>query len=107
MAYPYPTLNVNGTDSDNLYHLTKFVSDGVSGTLMPVLLLTIWIIAFIGALAEGRQASRGFIFASFICSILAIIASLIGLLASQYMYFSFLLLAGGVIWYKLDNAVGI
>ena len=107
MPYPYPTLNVNGTDGDNLYHLFKFVNDGVSGIFMPVMLATIWFIAFIGALADGRQASRGFIFASFICSVLAIILSLIGMLASQYMYFSFLMVAGGLIWYQLSNAPGI
>jgi len=101
----YPTLSGNGTS--NLYELFKFVNDGVSGTFMPVMLGVIWIIAMIGAISEGRQASRAFIFASFISSILAIILSLIGMLNTQYMYFSFLMVGAGLIWYKLDNAPGI
>jgi hypothetical protein len=105
MPYPYPT--INGNQSDNLYHIFKFVNEGVSGIFMPIMLLVIWFVAFIGALSEGRQASRGFIFASFICSVLAIILSLIGMLNVQYMYFSFLLVGGGLIWYKLDNSIGI
>ena len=101
----YATLSGNGTS--NLYELFKFVNDGVSGTFMPVMLGVIWIIAMIGAISEGRQASRAFIFASFISSILAIVLSLVGMLNTQYMYFSFLMVGAGLIWYKLDNAPGI
>ena len=67
----------------------------------------IWIIAFIGSLAEGRIASRGFIFASFLTAVLSIPLALIGLLNPQFMYFSFILVGAGLIWYKLDNAPGI
>jgi hypothetical protein len=74
---------------------------------MPFVLLGIWFIAFIGVLSEGRSASRAFIFAGFVSSILAIILSLIGLLNPQYMYFSFLLVGAGVIWYKLETAPGL
>lgn len=105
MPAPYPVMN--GTEMDSLYGVFKFVNDGVGGIFMPMMLLAIWLIAFIGALAEGRQASRGFIFASFFCSILAIILSLAGMLSSQYMYFSFLLVGAGLVWYKLDNAPGM
>ena len=89
MPYPYPTLNMNGTDSGNLYQLAKFANNGVNGIMMPLMLLVIWIVAFIGALAEGRQASRGFIFASFISAILSITLALMGLISSQYRYFRF------------------
>lgn len=104
---PYPYTVMNGTETENIYGIFKFVNDGVGGIFMPIMLLSIWIIAFIGALAEGRQASRGFIFSSFLCSILAIMLSLIGMLNSQYMYFSFLLVGAGLVWYKLDNAPGM
>jgi len=101
---PYPMLTGNET---NLYDYFSFVNNGVKGIFMPIILFAVWIIAFIGALAEGRQASRGFIFASFIFSILAIMLSLIGMLNPQYMYFSFLMVAAGLVWYKLDNAPGM
>lgn len=74
---------------------------------MPMMLLVVWVIAFVGAISEGRQASRGFIFASFIASILALPLALIGMLSSQYMYFSFILVGAGLIWSKLENAPGM
>ena len=104
MPYPYPTIT---NESTNLYTLFKFVNNGVNGIFMPIVLVTVWIIAMIGAISEGREASRAFIFASFIVAVLAIPLALIGLLGSQYMYFTFLLVAIGVLWYKLDNAPGI
>lgn len=104
MPTPYPTLGQD--DSENIYQMFRFVNNGVDGIFMPIMLLSIWFIALIGALAEGRQASRAFIFASFVVSILAILSALMGLLNSQYMYFSFLLVGIGLIWYKLDNAPG-
>lgn len=107
MPVPYPTLNVNGTDTQNLYTLFKFVNNGVSGVFMPIMLGVIWIIAFIGAMSEGRQASRSFIFASFVISILSILLALIGLLNVQYMYISFLMVGIGIIWNKLENAPGL
>jgi hypothetical protein len=85
----------------------KGINEGVGGIFMPIMLLVVWFVAMIGAISEGRQASRAFIFASFIVSVLAIILSLIGFLNSQYMYFSFLLVAGGLVWYKLESAPGL
>ena len=101
---PYPTLT--GNESTNLYTLTKFVNNGVNGLFMPLVLLSIWFISFIGAIVEGRQASRAFIFASFISSILGILLALMGMLNSQYMYFSFLMVGIGLVWMILDNAPG-
>jgi phosphoglycerol transferase MdoB-like AlkP superfamily enzyme len=106
MPYPYPQLS-GMNDSTNLYTIFKFVNTGVGGTFMPLILAAIWIVILIGAISEGRQASRAFIFASFICAILSILLALIGMLNTQYMYFLFLLVGIGVIWYKLDNAPGI
>lgn len=101
---PAPYTVPTSSDTGSLYDIFKFLTNAVS--FMPVVLLVIWLVALIGSIAEGRQASRAFIFASFITSILAIILSLIGLLNTQYMYFSFLLVGGGIIWYMLSNAPG-
>jgi hypothetical protein len=106
MSAPYNVLNTSNTG--DLYSLFKFVNnDSTGGLFMPIMLVVIWLISFIGAISEGRQASRAFIFSSFICSILGMILSLIGMLNSQYMYFLFLMVGAGLIWYKLDNAPGI
>ena len=105
LSAPYPTLILN--NSDNFYTVTKFVNDGVGGIFMPIMLGVIWIVAMIGAISEGRQASRAFIFASFFCALLAIMLALIGMLNPNYMYFLFLMVAAGIVWYKLDTAPGI
>ena len=89
-----------------MYTLFKWVNEGTGGIWMPFTLLAVWIIAMVGSISEGRQASRAFIFASFITAILSILLSLIGMLNSQYMYLSFLLVAIGLIWHVLDNAPG-
>lgn len=105
MPVPYPELGTG--DTDNLYNLFKFLNIGVGGSFMAAMLGVVWIVAFLGAMSEGRQASRAFIFASFLASILSILLSLIGLLNSQFMYFTFLMVGAGLVWYKLDNAPGI
>lgn len=105
MAAPYPELGIN--DTANLYTLTRFANNGVGDLFMPVMLAVIWIVALIGGISEGRESSRSFIFASFICSILAILLSMVALLNSQYMYFLFLMTGAGVVWYQLANAPGI
>ena len=105
MPAPYNTMN--STDGTNLYSLFKFVNNSIGGTFMPIMLLVIWMIAFIGSISEGRQASRAFIFASFLSAILSIILTLIGMLNRQYMYILFLMVGAGLIWDKLQNAPGI
>jgi hypothetical protein len=77
------------------------------GLFFPLTLLAIWLITFIGSLSEGRQMGIGFIFASFIVSILSITLVFINLLSSSYMYFSFLLVGIGIIWMYLDRSPGI
>ena len=66
----------------------------------------IWFIALIGSLADGRKFYRGFIFANFISSILAMILVLLGVLSRSYMYFFILMLAFGVVWAKLAESRG-
>lgn len=102
---PAPYSLPNATDLTNLYQITYYLN-GISPLIL-VIICVVWIIAFIGAISEGRQASRSFIFASFIASILSIMATLIGLLNKEFMYFTFLMVGAGLIWYKLDNAPGI
>jgi len=106
MALPYSIPSIN--DTSNIMTIFQFVNnEGTGGLFMPIMLLVIWIVAFVGTISEGRQASRGMIFASFICSILAVLLSLMQMLNPNYMYFCFLLLGGGIIWHYLNNSPGI
>ena len=104
---PAPYVLPGANDTDNLYHIFSFVTNSSTGGMfMPLMLAVIWIVAFIGGISEGRISSRAFIYASYISSILAVMLSLIGLLNHQYMYFLFLLLGAGVVWYQLATAPG-
>lgn len=101
----YNTSKLNFTD---LYTITKTTNDVTpGGVMMPVMLAVIWAIALIGSISEGRQFSRAFIFASLIGSVIAMPLALIGMLNPSYMYFLFLMVAGGVVWDKLNNAPGM
>lgn len=105
MPAPYPVLNTNDTIS--AYSMFQFVNTAANNFFFPAILLVIWVVSFIGAISEGRQASRAFVFASFIYAALSILLAFINLLNPNYMYFSFLMVAGGMIWYQLENAPGI
>ncbi len=103
MPFPVP----NATQTQDIFEIAKFVNNDASGGIFfPVMLLTIWSIAFIGSLAEGRGALRAWIFANFIGSILAIILALLGFLQSTFIYFLIILLAFGVFMAKLQNRGG-
>ena len=102
---PAPYTLPTASDTSDFFNLTKYLTNLTD--FMPIMLGVIWLVALIGSLVDGKPMSRAFIFSSFIASVLSIILALVGLLNRQYMYFSFLLVAAGLVWYKLDNAPGI
>ncbi len=98
--YPTPTIN----DTGDLFSIFQFVNNVTGGIFFPVILLTIWLIAFIGAIAEGRPASRAFIFSSFISTILGVLLAIMGFLSVTYVYFLILLIAFGIFWIRLEGS---
>lgn len=99
--YPVPTAN----ETADLFSIFQFVNNKATQSLFfPVIILTIWLIAFIGAIAEGRPASRAFIFSSFISTVLGILLSIMGFLSITYVYFLILLIAFGIFWIRLESA---
>ena len=99
-AFPTPTINETG----NLLEIFQFVNRATGELFFPVMLLTIWLIAFIGAVAEGRPASRAFIFSSFVSTILGVLLSIMGFLSITYVYFLILLVAFGIFWIRLEGS---
>jgi len=98
--FTLPTVN----DTQDLFSVFKFINDTSSGGLFfPIILLSIWVIAFIGSIVEGKEAVRAWIYASFISGILGILLGVIGLLEKQWIYLLILLLAFGVFWIRLQN----
>lgn len=99
--FPVP----NATDLQDIESIFGFINNGATdGVFFPTMLLVIWAIAFIGAISEGRPASRAAVFSNFISSILAIILALLGFLQPSYMYFVIILLGLSVVWIKLTSS---
>ncbi len=98
--FPVPTTN----DTSDLFTIFSFIHHrATEGLFFPIMLLTIWLIAFIGAIAQDRPASRAFIFSSFISTVLGILLAIMGFLNMTYVYFLILLIAFGIFWIRLDK----
>lgn len=96
--FSVPTVN----DTQGFYEMFRFVNnDATGGLFMPIMLLTFWIIAFIGSISETKPAYKAWTFASFIGTMLAILMSLMGFLDAKYIYLLVFLTAAGVAWTHL------
>lgn len=96
-----PTVNETG----DMFELFSFINNkATEGLFFPVILLTIWLISFIGAIAEGRSASRAWIFSSFISAILGGLLVLLGFLSANYVFFLVLNIAFGIVWIYLSES---
>ncbi len=96
----------NATDLQDILTITQFTNTEASGSLFLALAMVLWAIAFVGSLANGRPAYRGFIFASFISTVLSILLGLLGLLDSIYIYLFIMLLGFGLVWASLSKSKG-
>lgn len=98
--FTLPTEN----NTRDIFEIFSFINNTSSGGIFfPLVLLGIGIISFIGAIVEGRSASRAAIFSFFICSILGSLLSVLGLLSAKYVYLSIILLAIAAFWHRLSN----
>jgi hypothetical protein len=96
--YATPT----GNDSMDIYGIFKFVSGEPTGGLFWfVMLIVIWAIAFMGL--KQYSSSRAFTFASFFCSILAMMLAVLDFLAPKWMYLTIFLTLIGFIWLKFET----
>ena len=87
----------NATDMQDLHTISRFANNASGGFMFLTIMGSIWAIAFIGALAEGRKAYRGWLFANFICTILTIPMALLGFIQASYMYFFIIMLGFGLV----------
>ena len=91
------------SDTQNVYTLFRYVNNVGSSLFAPMMLLVIWVILFIGIIVTDRKACIAWVYSSFVCSILAILLVLINVLAKEYMYFLFMMVAVGAVWTKLTG----
>lgn len=98
---PFPVPGVNATS--DLEGFFGFVSSASSGSFFPIMILVFWIIAFIGSLASGKEASKGIIFACFIGIVIALPLSILGWVNITYVYLQILVLGLTTIWIFLQQ----
>ena len=99
--YPVPSAN----DTRDMLSIFQWISNfATEGLFFPVMILVIWVVQFIGVLAEGRRASRAFVFASFSATILSIILGILAMMAQKWIYLLILMTSLGIFWIKLATA---
>lgn len=99
--YPIP----EPSDTRDLLSIFQFVSNDLTGGLFfPIIILVIWTVQFIGVLAEGRPASRAWVFASFVATILSIMLGLLALMEQKWIYLLVIAVSLGAFWIKLSTA---
>lgn len=99
-------------DLPNATHFEQGVTGIISyantvseGIFTPLFLLALWIIVFLGSVTGIKMnASSGWIFASFLCGVIAVPMAIAGMLNSKFIYVLVILLAIGVFWSVLENA---
>ena len=99
--YPVPDAN----NTRDLLAIFQFVANDLTGGLFfPIMILAIWVIQFIGVLAEGRPASRAWVFSSFTATILSIILGILALMEQKWIYLLIIAVSLGAFWIKLASA---
>lgn len=94
----------NATDLQDVEQIFNWINGTATGGLfMPVILLVIWLVAFVGVIANGRPTYRAWIFANFVSLTLSVILGLLGWLQISYIYFFIVLLGIGLVWIKLQK----
>jgi len=99
--YPVPTVN----DTQDMLTIFQWISNtATDGLFFPIMILVIWVVQFIGVLAEGRPASRAWVFASFTATILSIILGILAMMAQKWIYLLVIFLSLGIFWLKLASS---
>lgn len=95
----------NVTDTRDLLSVFQWISGtATDGLFFPIMILVIWVVQFIGVLAEGRPASRAWVFASFTATILSVILGILAMMSQKWIYLLILMVSLGAFWVKLATA---
>jgi len=90
----------NGNETSGIFEFFKYTNDVSGGIMFPTILMVIWFILFIST--KQFSSSRAWTYSSFITSIMAIILSVLGLIAPRWMYLTIFMTAIGMVWLKLE-----
>ena len=96
--YDVPT----GNETAGMYELYKYIGvKATAGLFWPVMLLVIWIVAFISL--KNYSTSRAWTFASMLSAVLSIFMAVMDYISPRWMYLCIFLTAIGLVWLKLDT----
>ncbi len=98
--YPVPDVE----DTRDLLSIFQFVSELTGGLFWPIMVLVIWVVQFIGILANGKRASKAWVTASFTATILSILLGLLALIEQKWIYLLVISVSLGAFWIKLATA---
>lgn len=99
--YPTPTVN----DTRDLLGIFQFTSNSLTdGLFFPIMILVIWIVQFVGAVSSGRPATKAWVYASFIATILSIMLGILALMEQKWVYLLVIMVSLGAFWIKLARA---
>ena len=101
---PAPYTIPTGNDTAGIYEFFRYITNVTDGFFFAGIMTVIWVIIFVAT--KQFSSSRAFTFANFTCMVLAMILSVIDLLAPRYMYLFIILTACGALWMKLQNDRG-
>ncbi len=88
----------------DLLGIFSFVSQETDGLFFPIIIFCLFIIQFIGGMANGSSAPKAWVGAGFVCTILSVILGILAFIQQRYVYLLILATAIGVFWLKLSNA---
>jgi len=91
-------------DTRDLLSIFQFVSELTGGLFWPIMVLVIWVVQFIGILANGKRASKAWVTASFTATILSILLGLLALIEQKWIYLLVISVSLGAFWIKLATA---
>lgn len=95
--YAEPT----GNETSGIFEFFKYVNTVSDNLFFPVILLVIFIVTFIST--KQYSTSRAWTASSFLVAFLSIPLAIGELISPRWMYMSFVFVAGGVLWLKLEK----
>jgi hypothetical protein len=92
-----------GNQTNGIYELFGYIGgDATGGLFWAIMLLVIWVIAFMGL--KQYSTSRAFTFASFMCAVIGIVMGVMDYISPRWMYLAVFMTVIGFVWLKLEGS---
>jgi len=88
----------------DLLGIFTFVNQETNNLFFPIMLVVLFMIQMIGAMASGSSGAKAWVGAGFICSVLSIPLGILAFVSQKYIYLLILMTALGAFWLKLSSS---